>query len=164
MTNTIEENGTTVASQISQVSSVGGNLSKYSNSDDLENISLEWNFDSTNNELQCLYFLKKETSNQPNLIRKSTFSFSNGNVAAPIVKEGNLTFGPNPVNDYLTIHNGTSNLLSFKIVTLEGKPVIMGSSADKSTTVQAKGLQPGAYILQLTLGKNKSRSSLIIKK
>ncbi|MFZ4456671.1 MAG: T9SS type A sorting domain-containing protein [Bacteroidales bacterium] len=164
ITNTTEGNGSLIEKQIQQITTTAGTLSQFKNTDDFEEVKMEWSFDSTSNKLQCLDYQINNSTNQIELLRKSTFSFNKNEVAVQTVKDGNLTFGPNPVSDVLRITNNTPNVLTFKILTLDGKPVIVGSSSDRCYSVQANGLQPGAYILQMTLGKNKSKSSLIIKK
>jgi hypothetical protein len=164
MTNTFEADNIVLSTQLSQISIVGGSLNNYSYADEKENYKLEWNFDSTNNIAQSLYYKLNDATNQMDLIRKTSFNLTKKDVAIRTLKEGSITFGPNPVSDILRISNSTSNLLTYKIVTLEGKPVVIGSSSNQNTSVDASRLQPGAYILQLSLGKNKNKSSLIIKK
>lgn len=133
--------------------------------DSFGKIKLDWMYDSKNNILECSSSLVDRNTNAETLSRSIMIYFSK---AETLVKESKvaqqLRFWPNPVTNQLFISNSSDQLLHFTILSLEGQPILSGSSASTTLTVNTTSLSVGAYLLRLSLANGKSITRVILKK
>jgi len=165
ITNTVEQNGSLISSQLTQFNTISGDVTAMTNQDYLENIKVIWDIDAVKNTIICSTYTIDDNTKAETLLRTNTLFFNTNATPLPkILDNNNLTFGPNPAKEVLNITNHSLLELTYRILSLEGKPLTCGASSQTVTTVAVNSLQPGAYILQLSLGKNKTKTSLFIKK
>ncbi|MDD2797019.1 MAG: T9SS type A sorting domain-containing protein [Bacteroidales bacterium] len=165
-TNTVEQNGTLISTQNVHTNTASGDLTEYSNQDQLENITLSWVIDSAKSTLACNYFQANDIEmKSKELISSMTLYFNPNPTKIPKVLEDNkLNFWPNPVTDLLNITNNTSSLVTYRIFSLEGKSLLGGEAIETTTSIGVTSLKAGAYILQLTTDKNKTKTKVFLKK
>lgn len=75
-------------------------------------------------------------------------------VTGSIEKLIDVTFWPNPVNDFLKIE-GVNSLVNFKVYNLEGKEVVVESRTnDGKLTLDFRSLAKGVYMIYLNNSEN----------
>lgn len=75
-----------------------------------------------------------------------------------------ISFYPNPVNDYLNVTLSNKNIASFSLYTLTGQKVIEQLDIDKNTyKIDMQNLSTGIYILKITNDSGESSIKKVVK-
>jgi hypothetical protein len=70
---------------------------------------------------------------------------------------------PNPASEYIKIENQNGKSFEYVMFNLQGKIVMMGNSNNPETQIQLGEIARGQYILELTVEKKTSATSVIIR-
>lgn len=83
----------------------------------------------------------------------SSEALAGGEVAASEEMISTLTFGPNPVKDYLTIHYGDEETLKVSVLSTSGIITMAGTEIKNGDTINLSKLQPGLYLVRVLTSK-----------
>jgi hypothetical protein len=164
LTSSTEQNNLVINSELRSFAMPSVDITSMGNTTDDENIKLEWDYNPTNNTLVNKSYSIDSKTNSEILTRSATFYFNaNATKILNAVEDKKLSFWPNPVRDALNITNQTGKTASYKIISLDGKPVTSGQVFDSVNKVNVADLQPGAYLIQLSSDKKNSKTRVFIK-
>jgi photosystem II stability/assembly factor-like uncharacterized protein len=105
-------------------------------------------FEATQKELNAVYFvnaLNGYAVGDNGTVIKTT----NGGVTGIAEKhiDKNLSFFPNPVNDFVEVKLESKKSFSYRIIDLNGKEILIGENKNAESKINCNSLQKGNYVL-----------------
>ncbi len=155
VTNSYFEDDVLNSTENSTFNEQNGKVTSFTNKDQESKSRIEWSFDNIYNTLSLNFFKTGLNTTAETLIRSMVFYFrlSTPTDILQNQSESKISFYPNPVKEQFYITNTTGKICTYRILTIDGKPVRSGAANESSNTVTVSGLASGAYLLQFSQEK-----------